>query len=319
MKKFDIILTLILLALSLTSCSKEKNLLGNNINNSVLLNNAVCEDKNYIYVADIENGIKKIDKKDNSVTILRHKGGNLNLHNNYLYYQDIYEGNLCRVSTKETDGDAELLLGYKDSYFMFDGVIYLVCIYNDIFCMDADGMNKKMDSSFDRNEKYFICGYDSKYIYIIRKYDYTSTVNKDGLSLTFEYFLSRKTRGGENFENLFPVYSGLYDEVNKFLLICNGYSYYAINGKIVRNQLEVNAPAEVLYEDESAERFKLIAVLDEYIYFKDCINEDIIYKLTIDDKNVEVIDLPHENIIFYVDDSKNRLNYIKDDVIYTLD
>ena len=318
MKKSTIISALIFLALALISCSEEKNIFGNNINNSIFLDNEVCEDKNYVYVADIENGIKRIDKKDNSVKILPHKGFHLNLHDNYLYYQDIYAGDFCRVSTKNIDGEPELLLNYKDCYFMFDGVIYLMCFYNDIFCMDADGTNKKMESSFDRDEKYFICGYDSRYTYIIRKNDRTSS-SKDGISLTFEYSLSRMTRDGKNFENLFPVYSNLYYDINVFLLIRDGYSYYTADGRIVRNKLEINAPAEVLYEDEAGERVKVIAVLDEYIYFKDSVNEGLIYKLTIEDKNIEIIDFPHESAIFYVDNSNNRLNYIEDDIIYTID
>lgn len=315
MKKF-LTLMVISFTIILCSCAKDEYIVGNNINNSVFLNNEVCEDKNYVYVANVETGIKRIDKKDNSITILNNKGSNLNLYNNYLYYQ--YENTLYRNNTKNINGTPDLLLNnFTNSYLIFNDIIYMDYFYHGIFCMNTDGTNKKMYLELNEDEKYFICGYDNKYTYIIFSSDLKEVKIDEGLILN-EYYLSRMSHD-KIVEKLFPVYTYYIHMVNDFLLIYDNYSYYTIDGNIVRNKLEINAKKEVLYQKDLLETITLIAIIDQFIYFKNDLNKELIYKFSIKDGSIEEINLFYEDVLFYVDNSKNKLNYIKDNKIFSLE
>ena len=100
MKKTIILILICLILPGSFSCSdEEKNMgieinLGNEPNNTVFWNNAICEDKDYIYVGsstyliptEKDKNIAKINKSDNSVTDLGIRGYNLNVYDGYLYF-----------------------------------------------------------------------------------------------------------------------------------------------------------------------------------------------------------------------------------------
>ncbi|MCL2814230.1 MAG: hypothetical protein FWD23_06495 [Oscillospiraceae bacterium] len=80
------VFVVLLILLSSCSDSNGKFLTGNEPNNTVFLYNLVCDDKDYVYFSDADQNIKRITKKDNSVTELNQKGYNLNLYDGYLYF-----------------------------------------------------------------------------------------------------------------------------------------------------------------------------------------------------------------------------------------
>jgi len=335
-KKLALIIIFAILLLALNSCSnaKVKFLTGNEQNNSVFLHDIVCEDENYVYVSggEVQN-IKRINKKDQSVTELNHKGSRLNIYDGYLYFvgeKILYRKDLYRLNLSDPNAESELVAkGFPaDIYTIFNDKIYPYSNYNPIFRMNVDGsdMEEAKDTNF-----YHIFGTDDKYIYTIFK-DYETEII-DGIETNIFYF-SRMDHNGENSEKLFKIYAEIWADIrhyNDFLVISDGYAYYKMrwNGReeIIRSELTVNSEREVLYTTPENGRINMTAVTKDGIYFRTQ-NLAVSYisiipnvKLSLDGKVETQIELENEFDVlpFFVSRFDGKLYYIKNDKIFAFE
>jgi hypothetical protein len=319
--KKNIAIKIILMILTLNifcSCSKSKFNIGNNINNSIFSRNIICEDKNYVYLTTgLESNIKRIDKKNNSSTDLKYKGYGLNLYNDYLYFQD--KKHFYRVDIKNIENTPDLILEYFRGYYLiFNNKIYVEPNINTtIYKMELDGSDKKNYYDLNQDERYFICGADNNYIYVVFIKDAEEVlVNDEAMKA---WYLSRMDYKEKKVEKLFPVYFETYADIrfNNFMIILDEYAYCVTNKGISRNKLTLDSEKEIIYDSEFDGIINVVAIVEQGIYFKEKDNDNFLYNISLDGKPIDKIEIDGDEL-FYVSIYDGKLHYIKNDIIFRL-
>ena len=324
MKKLTIHIILIQILISLiliNSCSiKNENNIQNNTNNIIFLHGTACDNIDYVYYSNGED-IIKIDKKTGYHSQTNYKGRNLNIYNEYLYFQN--ENGFHRLNIIKQDSEPELIHKSKifiDQYFIFNNKIYPLQFYGTIFKMDIDGSNIESSQNIYSNNIYNFFGADKNYIYCMFTSDRENIITDEKIYINY---LSRMDFNESNKEKLFSFASQADIKLNDFMIILNNYAYYILpadlpeNEILIRNKLEINSDEEIIcdYINKSG----IIAITEEGIYFRKNQTEtnEKIYLLSLDGKIETEINIKPDTL-YFVSNIDNKLYGIADNNIYPI-